>query len=65
LPYWGAVEITSFCLSVGRAAQRGYLTAGKSGVTAALRDNALVVGDSIASQPVTQDQSTIRVYWRL
>jgi len=53
------VEITSFGLSVGRTAQGGYLTAGYNReVTAALRDNALVLGNPIALLgPVKQDQS--------
>jgi hypothetical protein len=53
------VEITSFGLSVGRTAQGGYLTAGYNWeVTAALRDNALVLGNPIALLgPVKQDQS--------
>ena len=53
------VEITSFGLSVGHTAQGGYLTAGYNReVTAALRDNALVLGNPIALlSAVKQDQS--------
>jgi hypothetical protein len=53
------VEITSLGLSVGRTAQGGYLTAGYNReVTAALHDNALVLGNPIAPlSPVKQDQT--------
>jgi hypothetical protein len=43
------VEITSVGLSVGRTTQGGYLTAGYNReVSAALRDNALVLGNPLA-----------------
>lgn len=52
------VEITSFGLSVGRTAQGGYVTVGYNReATAALRDNALVLGNPTALlRPFTQDQ---------
>jgi hypothetical protein len=44
------VEITSLGLSVGQNAQGGYLTAGfNRQTTAALRDNALVLGNPITA----------------
>jgi hypothetical protein len=53
------VEITSLGFSVGRTAQGGYLTAGYNReVTAALRDNALVLGNPVALiGPFAQDQA--------
>ena len=44
------VEITSIGLSIGHTAQGGYVTAGYNrDVTAALRDNALVLGNPIVA----------------
>lgn len=44
------VEITSIGLSIGHTAQGGYVTAGYNReVTAALRDNALVLGNPIVA----------------
>ena len=51
------VEMTSLGLSIGQTAQGGYLTAGfNRETTAALRDNALVLGN-----PVTALSATRRV----
>src|SRR5438552_11304200 len=44
------VEVTSLGVSIGQNAQGGYLTAGYSReTTAALRDNALVIGNPITA----------------
>jgi hypothetical protein len=44
------VEVTSLGLSIGQTAQGGYLTAGYNRqTTAALRDNALVIGNPVAA----------------
>src|SRR5437879_3366331 len=44
------IEVTSLGLSVGQNAQGGYLTAGfNRQTTAALRDNALVLGNPISA----------------
>jgi hypothetical protein len=46
------VEVTSLGLSVGQNAQGGYITAGfNRQTTAALRDNALVLGNPITALP--------------
>src|ERR1700688_3766805 len=52
------VEVTSLGLSVGQNAQGGYLTAGYNHqTTAALRDNALVLGNPVAA--LTQNPQNI------
>src|SRR3982751_3632416 len=44
------VEVTSLGLSIGQTAQGGYLTAGfNRETTAALRDNALVLGNPVTA----------------
>ena len=55
------VEITSLGLSVGQNAQGGFVTAGYSRqTTAALRDNALVLGDPVtALRPIPKAKETI------
>jgi len=56
------VEITSLGLSLGRNAQGGYLNAGFSRqTTAALRDNALVIGNPItALAPIERKETGAR-----
>jgi hypothetical protein len=49
------VEVTSLGLSVGQNAQGGYLTAGYNHeTTAALRDNALVLGNPVTALSLTR-----------
>ena len=49
------VEVTSLGLSIGQTAQGGYLTAGfNRETTAALRDNALVLGNPITALSATR-----------
>jgi hypothetical protein len=53
------VEITSLGLSLGQNAQGGYLTAGfNRQTTAALRDNALVIGNPVAALAPIDRQET-------
>jgi hypothetical protein len=49
------VEVTSLGLSIGQTAQGGYLTAGfNRETTAALRDNALVLGNPVTALSATR-----------
>jgi len=49
------VEVTSLGLSIGQNAQGGYLTAGfNRETTAALRDNALVLGNPVTALSATR-----------
>lgn len=51
------VEVTSLGLSIGQNAQGGYLTAGYNRqTTAALRDNALVLGNPVTALRVNQNK---------
>ena len=51
------VEITSLGLSLGQNAQGGYLTAGfNRQTTAALRDNALVIGNPVTALAQTRQR---------